>query len=81
MNVIYTIDDAPGSMLIPATYLLVARAEDLAELVTSDYWRSHPAPPESCLVHLHNVDNTDLGIFEVWCETRPIYFAKAVDRT
>lgn len=79
MNVHYTIDGQAGSMLMPATYLLVARAEDLAELVTSDYWRNHPAPPECCVVHLYSVDNTDLGIFEVRSVTRPVFMAKPMN--
>lgn len=78
MNVLYTVDGQPGSMLMPATYLLAARAEDLAELVTSDYWRNTPAPPECCVVHLHSVDNTDLGIFEVRSVTRPVFTATAM---
>lgn len=78
MNVLYTVDGQAGSMLMPATYLLHARAEDLAELVTSDYWRNHQVPPQCCVVHLHSVDNTDLGIFEVRSVTRPVYTARAV---
>ncbi len=78
MNVLYTVNGQAGSMLMPATYLLAARAEDLAELVTSDYWRNHPEPPECCVVHLHSVDNTDLGKFEVRSVTRPVFTAKAV---
>lgn len=78
MNVFYTVDGQDGSMLIPATYLLVARPEDLAELVTSDFWRNHQTPPECCVVHLHSVDNTDLGSFEVRSVTRPVFTAKAV---
>lgn len=79
MNVLYTVDGQAGSMLMPATYLLFARAEDLAELVTSDFWRNHPAPPERCVVHLHSVDNTDLGTFEVRSVTRPVFTAKAMN--
>ena len=79
MNVIYTVNGEAGSMHMPATYLLVARAEDLAELVASDFWRSKQHPPVTCLVHLQNVDGTDLGIFEVRCVTRPVFTATAVD--
>jgi len=78
MNVLYTVDGQAGSMLIPATYLLVARPEDLAELVTSDFWRNHQTTPECCVVHLHSVDNTDLGSFEVRSVTRPVFTAKAM---
>lgn len=79
MNVFYTVDGQAGSMLMPATYLLVAQPEDLAELVTSDFWRNHQTPPECCVVHLYSVDNTDLGTFEVRSVTRPIFTAKAMD--
>ncbi|MNM42958.1 hypothetical protein D3C81_538100 [compost metagenome] len=47
MNVFYTVDGQAGSMLISAIYLLVARPEDLAELVTSDFWRNHQANDNS----------------------------------
>ena len=77
MNVAYLIDGRPGSLPMPATYFLVARPEDLAELVASDYWRSQ-TPPEVCEVHLQSVDGVDLGMFEVRCETRPVFTAKAV---
>lgn len=79
MNVFYTVDGQAGSMLMPATYLLVAQPEDLAELVASDFWRNHQTPPECCVVHLYSVDNTDLGTFEVRSVTRPIFTAKAMD--
>lgn len=79
MNVLYTVDGQAGSMLMPATYLLVAQPEDLAELVTSDFWRNHQTPPEYCVVHLYSVDNTDLGTFEVRSVTRPVFTAKAMD--
>lgn len=79
MNVTYTVDGEAGSLRMPATYLLVARAEDLAELVASDFWRSKRHPPGACLVHLQNVDGTDLGIFEVLCVTRPVFTATSVD--
>ena len=79
MNVFYTVDGQAGSMLMPATYLLVAQPEDLAELVTSDFWRNHQTPPECCVVHLYSVDNTDLGTFEVRSVTRPVFTAKAMD--
>lgn len=77
MNVHFTIDGQEGSLLMPATYFLVARPEDLAELVASDYWRSQ-TPPEVCEVHLQSVDGVDLGMFEVRSETRPVFTAKAV---
>ena len=79
MNVIYTVDGEAGSLRMPATYLLVARAEDLAELVASDFWRNKQHPPVTCLVHLLDVDGTDLGIFDVRCVTRPVFTAEAVD--
>jgi len=79
VNVFYTVDGQAGSMLMPATYLLVAQPEDLAELVTSDFWRNHQTPPECCVVHLYSVDNTDLGTFEVRSVTRPVFTAKAMD--
>lgn len=77
MKVLYTVDGQAGSMLLPATYLLAARAEDLAELVTSDYWRNNAVPPKCCVVHLYSVDNTDLGVFEVRSMTRPVFTAMA----
>ncbi|KAB0566578.1 hypothetical protein C9383_15800 [Pseudomonas palleroniana] len=78
MNIRYTVNSEPGAMQLPATYLLVAKAEDLAELVASDFWRKHSNPPRSCEVHLEGVDGVDLGKFEVQSETRPVFTAKAV---
>lgn len=80
MNVHYTVDGAPGALLMPATYLLIARVEDLAELVASDFWRDSPTPPAACEVHLQSVDGVDLGMFEVQSVTRPVFTAKAVAR-
>ncbi|MBH3375285.1 hypothetical protein [Pseudomonas juntendi] len=80
MNVLYTVNGQAGSLLIPATYLLVARPEDLAELVTSEFWRNHQTPPECCVVHLHNVEDIDLGSFEVRTKTRPVFTAKAINQ-
>ena len=80
MNVEYTVNGKPGTLYKPATYLLVATPENLAELVASDFWRKYPAAPEICQVHLQQVDGTDLGIFEVRSVTRPVFTATAVAR-
>lgn len=78
MNVIYTVDGQAGELQMPAPYLLFAKAEDLAELVASHFWRSHENPPTTSQVHLARVDGIDLGLFEVRSETRPVYTARAV---
>jgi len=80
MNVEYTVDGQSGTLYMPATYLLVATPEDLAELVASDFWRERPTAPEICQVHLQRVDGMDLGIFEVRSVTRPVFTATAVAR-
>ncbi|MNJ64441.1 hypothetical protein D3C77_603900 [compost metagenome] len=78
MNVSYSVNGESAELYMPATYLLVARAEDLAELVASDFWRTHQGLPEVFQVHLQNVDGVDLGMFEVRSETRPVFTATAV---
>lgn len=78
MNVSYSVNGECAELYMPATYLLVARAEDLAELAASDFWRAHQSPPQVCQVHLQSVDGVDLGMFEVRSETRPVFTAIAV---
>ncbi|MCY1465322.1 hypothetical protein D9M71_834520 [compost metagenome] len=78
MKVAYSVNGDTAELVLPAAYLLVARAEDLAELVASDYWRTRPSLSAVCQVHLQDVDGMDLGMFEVRSETRPVFTATAV---
>lgn len=80
MKVFYSANGISGTLLITSLYLENARAEDLAELVTIDYWRSRPfeTPSEVTLIHLQDVDGKDLGIFEVRRDMRPVFTATAL---
>lgn len=80
MTVYYSANGISGSLSLPSLYLLNARAEDLAELAASMFWRDRPSelPTEVTLVHLQDVDGVDLGIFEVRRELRPVFTASAL---
>lgn len=67
-------------MALPSVYLESARAEDLAELAAGMFWRERQgeAPWLVTLIHLQDVDGTDLGIFEVRRDMRPIFTATAL---
>ncbi|WP_252091507.1 hypothetical protein [Pseudomonas sp. MWU13-3659] len=80
MIVRYLVNGAPCALPLPSVYLEKARAEDLAELVASDYWRQRQeeVPADRSLVHLVDVDGTDLGIFEVRSELRAVFTATAL---
>lgn len=77
MIVYYSANGVQGQIALPSVYLEKCRAEDLAELVASDYWRSRPTelPSLVTLVHLQDVDGADCGVFEVRRELRPVFTA------
>lgn len=81
MDVFYSANGVSGQIGLPSSYLLNARAEDLAELVASDYWRHRPSeiPSIVTLIHLQDVDGVDLGIFEVRRDMRPVFSAIQLD--
>lgn len=76
----YLVNGTSSELPLPSIYLESARPEDLAELVTSDFWRKRQdaLPPVLSLVHLVDVDGADLGIFEVLSELRPVFTATAL---
>ncbi|WP_252088548.1 hypothetical protein [Pseudomonas sp. MWU13-3659] len=80
MIVRYLVNGVPSALPLPSIYLETARAEDLAELVVSDYWRQRQeeVPADLSLVHLVDVDGTDLGIFEVRSELKAVFTATAL---
>lgn len=77
MLIAYTANGAPGQLALPSHFAENMRAEDLAELVASDFWRRHPSetPTEVTLIHLELVEGVNLGQFEVRREWRPVYTA------
>ncbi|MDR2308880.1 MAG: hypothetical protein LBE53_17020 [Paucimonas sp.] len=77
MIVRYLVNGTASELPLPSIYLETARPEDLAELVASDFWRRRPneVPAVLSLVHLVDVDGSDLGIFEVRSELRPVFTA------
>lgn len=80
MNVFYCANGVSGQIALPSVYLEKCTAEALAELVASDYWRHRPTevPSLVTLVHLQDVDGSELGIFEVRRDMRPVYTASAL---
>lgn len=80
MIVYYCANGISGELQLPSVYLENARAEDLAELATSMFWRERQgeAPSLVTLIHLQDVDGKDLGIFEVRRDMRPIFTATAL---
>ena len=81
MEVFYSANGLSGRIGLPSSYIENCRAEDLAELVASDFWRNRPAESPSLvtLVHLQDVDGYDLGIFEVRRDMRPVFSATQLD--
>ncbi|HBO2948523.1 TPA: hypothetical protein L4Q83_000840 [Pseudomonas aeruginosa] len=80
MIVYYSANGSSRSLQLPSVYLENAKAEDLAELAASMFWRELPgeAPSLVTLIHLQDVDGKDLGIFEVRRDMRPIFTATAL---
>lgn len=80
MNLYYSANTLPGAFCLPQWYIDNCTAENLAELAAADHWRDHPddTPTPVTVVHLHNVDDRDLGLFEVRCEQRPVFTAYAL---
>lgn len=77
MKLHYQANGLIGHLYLPTRYLVDCTANDLAELVAADHWRAHPDsdPTFITVVHLHNVEGCDLGLFEVRCEQRPVFTA------
>lgn len=77
MNLYYCANTLPGEFCLPPLYVENCTAEALAELAAADHWRDHPndSPTLITVVHLHNVDGHDLGVFEVRCEQRLVFTA------
>lgn len=80
MNLYYCANTLRGEFCLPQWYVDDCRAEELAELAAADHWRAHPddIPTPVTVVHLHNVDDHDLGLFEVRYEQRPVFMAHAL---
>ena len=77
MTLYYSANALIGRLCLPTRYSENCRAEDLAELAAAEHWRAHPdsRPTRVTVVHLHNVEGRDLGLFEVRCERRPVFTA------
>lgn len=77
MTLHYSANALIGTFCLPTRYVENCRAEDLAELAAADHWRAHPEsrPTFVTVVHLHNVDGHDLGLFEVRCKQQRVYTA------
>jgi len=77
MNLHYCANTLPGTFCLPTQFVENCTPEALAELAAADHWRDHPddTPTLVTVVHLHNVDGHDLGVFEVHCEQRRVYTA------
>lgn len=80
MIVYFSANGVSSELPLPSAYLVSARAEDLAELAASLFWRDRrfEVPSEVTLIHLQDVDGQDLGIFEVRRELRPVFTATAL---
>ncbi|MCY1309920.1 hypothetical protein D9M70_600630 [compost metagenome] len=77
MIIHFSVNGLPGNLALPAAFIEQRWANELAELVASDYWRHRPTeqPSTVTLVHLQNVDGADLGQFEVRREMHPVFTA------
>lgn len=77
MIIRYSANALPGQLALPVDYVDRCTTEALAELAAADHWRDHSndLPTLVTVVHLHNVDGHDLGMFEVRCEQRPVFTA------
>lgn len=77
MTLHYSANALIGTFCLPTRYVENCRAEDLAELAAADHWRAHPdsRPTFVTVVHLHNVEGRDLGLFEVRCQRQPVFTA------
>lgn len=82
MTLHYSANALIGTFCLPIQCVENCRAEDLAELAAADHWRAHPdsRPTFVTVVHLHNIEGRDLGLFEVRCERRPVYTASALQQ-
>ena len=82
MTVHYSANALIGHFCLPRSYVDDRTAEDLAELAAADHWRAHPdsRPTFVTVVHLHNVDGHDLGMFEVRCKRQPVFTATALQQ-
>lgn len=78
----YSANGLNGRLYLPAWYIDKATAEALAEMATDDHWRAHPdsRPTFVTVVHLHNLEGHDLGLFEVRCQWRSVYTATALQQ-
>lgn len=74
----YTANTLFGYLQLPTDYLDQCTAGCLAELAAEDHWRAHPEDPPTLItmVHLHQVNGHDLGMFEVRCEQRSVFTAR-----
>lgn len=77
VNVRYVANCLPGRLALPTRFLMAHSHALLAELAAGDHWRQHPddAPTDITVVHLHDVDGQDLGLFEVRHELCSVYTA------
>lgn len=77
MIIRYSANSLTGELPLPTSYVDQCTAENLAELAAAAHWRDHPdeTPTLITVVHLHDVDGHDVGLFEVRCEQRPIFTA------
>ncbi|MBJ2219584.1 hypothetical protein [Pseudomonas sp. MF7453] len=82
MTLHYSANALIGHFSLPTWYVENRTAEDLAELAAADHWRAHPdsRPTFVTVVHLHNVEGRDLGLFEVRCERQPVFTASALQQ-
>jgi len=83
MNLHYRANNLIGHLSLPTWYVEDCTANDLAELVAADHWRAHPDsdPTFITIVHLHNVEGRDLGLFEVRFEQRPVFTASPLQQS
>lgn len=77
MIIRYCANGVSGELPLPSSYVENCTAVDLAELVAGDHWRSNPTeiPTLMTLIHLEDVDGSELGMFEVRREMRPVFTA------
>ncbi len=77
MDIFYSVNGDAERITLPDHYYDVCTTANLAELITSCYWRQRPLDPprKVSLIHLRQVDGSDMGKFEVVRNLRPIYTA------
>ncbi|MEB2645082.1 hypothetical protein SOP86_05390 [Pseudomonas canadensis] len=78
----YSANGLMGRVYLPNWYREKGTPEEMAEFATIDHWRAHPdsRPTFVTVVHLHNVEGHDLGLFEVHCQWRSVYTATALQQ-